>query len=753
VPFWPVRTPTKAQADKYYDKEGKVCGEIIDLNPLKMKTLNFTLFLALICSFGFAQVLQIDSLPQQGILLDKGWKWHAGDNPDFANADFDDSAWEGIDPTKDIMSLPKLRNSKVSWLRLTLKIDTNLTKKGLALLVWQNGATEMYIDNHRFQQFGHILDSGKTIKATQTWGKATFLPILSKHKKHTIAIRFGFEQDIKYIKWFGWANHALRIIICQENDSDENYFRNEAYISKLLDIFKMGIFIILTILHLTLYFNYKKQKGNLFMGIYTLFAGLAFGTAYCFKTTFDLKSVIIFTWLTAALNVMTIISILELVYYLLTIKKGLFYIVLISLSLAALPVLFYFYDTGWLVIVILMFLVSIEVIRLGIFIKKGISSSQRIIIYGGSISVIFYIIAIVVSSNIDLDFLKHLSYNISYLSLPISFSIFLSFEFATTNKLLEKQLQKIENLSTEKQQILANQNETLEKQVNQRTTELQHSLDKLKSTQAQLIQSEKLASLGELTAGIAHEIQNPLNFVNNFSELSVELLQELQEAKDKGQDPELEAEILGDITQNLEKINHHGKRAASIVKGMLEHSKASTGKKELTDINALVDEYARLAYSNLRSKNEDVTVTLETHFENSLPKIDLIPQDIGRVLLNLINNAFWAVSQHTVGTGHVETGHALSLPSPYQPTVTVSTQQFGNQIIIKIKDNGIGMSKEVQAKVFQPFFTTKPTGQGTGLGLSLAYDIVTKGHGGTLEVESTEGEGSIFIINLPLKTV
>ena len=234
-----------------------------------MKTLAFTLLLALICSFGFSQkqeIFRIDSLPKQGILLDKGWKWHAGDNPDFAKVDFDDSKWEGIDPTIDIMDLPQLRNTKVSWLRLTFELDTNLTKKGLALLVWQNGATEMYIDNEKFQQFGNFLENGKTIKAAQPWGKETFLPIFSKNKKHTISIRFGFESQIKYIKWFGWTNHAFRVFICQENDSDSNYIKNELLISKFLDIFKIGVFMILTILHLTLYFSscfsnycYKKK--------------------------------------------------------------------------------------------------------------------------------------------------------------------------------------------------------------------------------------------------------------------------------------------------------------------------------------------------------------------------------------------------------------------------------------------------------------------------------------------------------------
>ena len=260
---------------------------------------------------------------------------------------------------------------------------------------------------------------------------------------------------------------------------------------------------------------------------------------------------------------------------------------------------------------------------------------------------------------------------------------------------------------------------------------LEKILLKLKSTQAQLIQSEKLASLGELTAGIAHEIQNPLNFVNNFSEVSSELVAEMNEELDKGEIKEAK-EIANDLKQNLEKINLHGKRASSIVKGMLEHSSTSTGVKELTDINKLSDEYLRLSYHGLRAKDKTFNSDYTTEFAENLPKISVIPQDIGRVILNLINNAFWAVKT-------IE-----------KPLVIVKTEQKDNQIVIKVSDNGTGMSEATKAKIFQPFFTTKPTGQGTGLGLSLSYDIITKAHGGSIEVESVEGEGTEFVVKLPI---
>ena len=270
--------------------------------------------------------------------------------------------------------------------------------------------------------------------------------------------------------------------------------------------------------------------------------------------------------------------------------------------------------------------------------------------------------------------------------------------------------------------------------------ELQHALAELRTTQDQLIQSEKLASLGELTAGIAHEIQNPLNFVNNFSEVSAELIDEMAEELEKGDVKEALA-IATDIKQNLEKIQHHGKRADGIVKGMLQHSRNNSGERQLTDLNVLADEYFRLSYHGLRAKDKSFNATMTTHFQENLPKVNIVPQDIGRVLLNLFNNAFYATQQKqkTAGTA-------------YKPEVTVNTSFTDSFLVIKVKDNGTGIPEEIQEKILQPFFTTKPTGEGTGLGLSLSYDIIVKGHVGKIDIESAEGVGSEFIIQLPLAT-
>jgi signal transduction histidine kinase len=300
----------------------------------------------------------------------------------------------------------------------------------------------------------------------------------------------------------------------------------------------------------------------------------------------------------------------------------------------------------------------------------------------------------------------------------------------------------------------------------QQKEKLESTLDELRLTQAQLIQSEKMASLGVLTAGIAHEIQNPLNFVNNFSEVNVELIRELKaehlKPYDK-RDVELENDVLDDLEVNEEKITLHGKRASSIVKSMLQHSRTSTGQREPTDINALADEYLRLSYHGMRAKDKSFTVALDTHFDPalSLPenKLNVVPEDIGRVLLNLYNNAFYAVSekaknpegfQNPRGFGHLA-AHSSQLAANnerYVPTVTVVTKKTDDKILISVKDNGPGIPQNIVDKIFQPFFTTKPTGQGTGLGLSLSYDII-KAHGGEINVETTEGEKTEFIIQLP----
>ncbi len=317
-------------------------------------------------------------------------------------------------------------------------------------------------------------------------------------------------------------------------------------------------------------------------------------------------------------------------------------------------------------------------------------------------------------------------------------------------KVLEKE--RIKALEKEKELHISEElKNQFEQQVKVRTAELtaqknelQKTLEELKSTQNQLIHAEKMASLGELTAGIAHEIQNPLNFVNNFSELSNELLVEMREEIDSG-NYDLAKEIADDLTENLKKIAHHGHRADSIVKGMLQHSRINSGEKELTDINALVDEFTRLSYHGLRAKDKSFNADFKLELDPNIPKTQVVAQDFGRLILNLVNNAFYVV--------HEKKNRLKSNPEggeEYHPMVKVQTSVSGEKLIITIEDNGEGIPQAIKEKIFQPFFTTKPTGSGTGLGLSLSYDIV-KAHGGDFKVDSIEGEKTVFTISLPIQ--
>ena len=289
-----------------------------------------------------------------------------------------------------------------------------------------------------------------------------------------------------------------------------------------------------------------------------------------------------------------------------------------------------------------------------------------------------------------------------------------------------------------RQKLIANRTlESQKKEIDHQRVKAESALHELRSAQAQLVQSEKMASLGELTAGIAHEIQNPLNFINNFSEVNIELIEEMRLEMKKGNVHDADS-IVQNIIENELKINHHGKRADAIVKGMIQHSRSSAGVKESTDLNALADEYLRLSYHGLRAKDKEFNASIKNDFDPSIGKINIIPQDVGRVLLNLYNNAFYEVGEKKKSTD-----------SGYEPTVSVSTKRIGAKVEIQVKDNGNGIPVKVLDKIFQPFFTTKPTGQGTGLGLSLSYDII-KAQGGEIRVETKEGEGTEFTIDLPL---
>ncbi len=673
------------------------------------------------------EVLIIDSLPPQGILLNKGWKSHAGDDPDFAKPNFDDSQWEDIDPTSFVPSLKKLQTKQPLWLRI--KLETSL--KTAALSIKQSGATEIFLNGRRIKSYGKIDPTGRHTLAFTPIGEYLLLN-LDSSTSNTLAIRYYFQKGIRYKVAFD-ANYPL---FSSKLYSIDSLATNLDYPKYFWEGFNIAIGVIFFLTHFVLFLFYPPTKANLWYSLWGLLGALS---GYCLlaeKTHGELYLKNQFTFLAFLANPIGNFLVFYTVYLLLKQTRKFFLWIFITLSALA-TVQYYLSEHGGESFFSFLATLSyvLLVIYMGYDAYKQANRGGLYVMIGMFVYLISWVIFIsYFAGNPHNEAIGHIIFHVATLSLPVTVSTLLGLDFGNTNRVMIKNLQDINRLSAEKQQILSSQNETLERQVEQRTTEL-------RASQAQLIQSEKLASLGELTAGIAHEIQNPLNFVNNFAEVSAEMLDEMHEELEKGDTTEAIA-IATDLKTNLEKINHHGQRASSIVKGMLEHSRASTGVKEPTDLNALADEFLRLAYHGLRAKDNNFNATMETHFDPDLPMVSVIPQDIGRVLLNLINNAFYAIHQRAT----VETLHATSLP--YQPTVTVSTQKTGNQIIIKVQDNGNGIPKPIRDKIFQPFFTTKPTGQGTGLGLSLAYDIVTKGHGGKLEVESTPNLGTTFIMTL-----
>ncbi|WP_220275152.1 ATP-binding protein [Emticicia sp. BO119] len=689
----------------------------------------------------------LDSIPTYGYTLSNHWKWHAGDNPLWAKHDFNDSLWEKLQVAESIEEFPELREAEIAWFRRPIQVTQNLVNQPLSISVKQMGASEIYLDGNLIHKLGVV---SKNPEREQTDVNTTALPIvLSDTNKHILAVRYSFTKENFYYP--GTNSETFHLRIHNAKDIGE-FLEDQTNRTAGFYYFFTGIFLLFAILHFSFYASNKTRKVSLSLGLTMLALTLAFFLRSLESYQQEISSKELYGLLSVITTYSGVFLINVSLYQYLNQKFGVIFYIQAFLVTGSMFSYIFNLNLPWSIDSWLPFLLLfIDFIRVSILADRRKDSNAKVPIYSLLVVACCAILAIIVlfiegstgngTGSIILNFGIVLII-IMFFSIPIGLSLSLVREYTRTHQALTKKLIEVEKLSAEnlaheqeKQQILAAQNEILEKQVAERTGELARSLEELKATQTQLIQSEKLASLGELTAGIAHEIQNPLNFVNNFSELSKELIEELEEerSKDKAKrDESLEEELLGDIAQNLEKINHHGKRASSIVKGMLEHSRASTGKKEPTDVNALAEEYLRLAYHGIRAKDKSFNADFKANLDASVLKVPLITQDFGRVLLNLINNAFYAVKDMQ--------GKGL---------VVVSTRKSDNEIEIRVSDNGTGIPEHIKAKIFQPFFTTKPTGQGTGLGLSLAYDIITKGHGGTLEVETKEREGTTFIIKLP----
>jgi signal transduction histidine kinase len=695
----------------------------------------------------------------------QGWLFKQGSDTTWARKNLDISTWKKLRPVDINASMADANGVFEGWFRAYIKIDSSFGETKLFAFFGSYAAQDLFIDGKRILSSGNTGYNGKPYQENGKSFQKVQTVLLSQFSAGSVHAIVWHIKDTKAIPLNGTLlkgqlaglQNLFEIVSPNFNEwiALKDYFATRALVTS------NSILFVLFILFLLLWRLNNTEKNLLRFTIFTGVYFLGVTNGYFFRSIWypvDLTYSKSFVYLFVE-NILFsfLLSYSAVLISRLFDHKYSFISKWVVLGTVALGLLEFFHvfkfpfqiNPAFLIVLILLFYFIISS-------WKKIDKTKAIII-GGIFAVIFFQLLIPITgadaiyrykSFFTLLFLSSISF-------PISLMIYVAVRFKAILTEVQAKANTIIQLSEEKRIQAENQQKILQEEVDKQTVELRNSLTELKSTQSQLIQSEKMASLGELTAGIAHEIQNPLNFVNNFSELNVELMAELRVKNEElGIKNEDINDLVSDIQSNSEKINHHGQRAASIVKGMLQHSRTSSGQKELTDINALCDEYLRLAYHGLRAKDKSFNAAFKTEFDPNLPKINIIPQDMGRVVLNLINNAFFAVKQRQdVGTSEREPNDDPTIRRPdeeYTPMVIVSTRKKEDTIEITVSDNGTGIPNEIKEKIFQPFFTTKPTGQGTGLGLSLAYDIVTKVHGGKLTVESEQGRGTTFRIEVPV---
>ncbi len=716
-----------------------------------MKYLLKSILILLLPFFGWAQNTVVNITPKKfskeieafNIDAADGWLFHKGNDSSWAKNSIDTTGWKKLKPT-DLSEKYADKNGRVEgWFRIKVTFDSSLLNKVLYVDFGQWASTAFYVDGELVAARGNMGEKGKDFREYN--GGLDPLSIrFDTPAAHILSLHYvGYlspvppydvkTQSMKKVIRLGGPNYTTRL--------SNNY--------KTVYTFRTSWVVIcatLSVLFWLLLFQNPKEKNLFWIALYT--SALFIYTYYSYTdpsgTLFnEFKIKIIISDLFQISTIVLLLPILLIKVFKRKINNKLILSLIILIVVneimtflnSSFSIIFQYIYGGSFIFVFGICLYYV------ITSWKNLKGAQWAIVGGliFTISILLggFILSLILPNLFESQYSGLLFNSFFNLGFPFSLLIYVSMRFKEMIHEVQENAQKVVELSEEKREQALIQQKVLEEEVTRQTCEIRQTLENLKSTQSQLIQSEKMASLGELTAGIAHEIQNPLNFVNNFSEVNTELLDELGEEADKGNLEEVKS-LAKDIKENEQKITHHGKRADAIVKGMLQHSRSNSSVKEPTDINALADEYLRLAYHGLRAKDKSFNATLITDFDDSIGMIDLIPQDMGRVILNLITNAFYVVDEKK-----------KQMSGDYVPTVSVSTKKTNNKIEISVKDNGNGIPPKVVDKIFQPFFTTKPTGQGTGLGLSLSYDIV-KAHGGELKVETKQGEGTEFIISLPI---
>ncbi|MCT8340762.1 ATP-binding protein [Flavobacteriaceae bacterium TK19130] len=706
-----------------------------------MRIFLYILLLPLLTQVGHAQektLVLSDSMfsSHQQIFLapQEGWVFKKGSKPNWRDPALDTSDWKKMNPTNINATLQDETGRVEGWFRLRFALDGSMSEIPLAISRNLWAATDVFLDGTLIESFGSTGDSYTAYNPVHKYPT----PIsLKAGQEYLLAIHFVDYETTFTQRELRLQPKNLQNFINIVGPKYTEWVQKDIERSYLYGGLCIGIAALLFLLFWLLVVLRPSQR------IFWLIAGMStivllyaisFFYYYFDELPYPVEKARFLLMIT--LQSFTVINGLFILEWILKNKISKLTILLVVVVITT-STIAHLFSISWPFGISFTGLLVYLVYLLVTFRNK---------IKGALLAVVAAIVVPTIAMTVYISLHKYSLplYNeydkpiiaFTILGAPIMFMVFISMRLEEVLQNVEEEAQKVVKVTEEKKELLANQNILLEKKVNEKTAELKQSLIDLKATQQQLIQSEKMASLGELTAGIAHEIQNPLNFVNNFSEVSHELIDELEEELVEGNLKEVN-EILVDIKQNLGKIHHHGQRADAIVKGMLQHSRSSSVSKEDTDINKLADEYLRLAYHGLRAKDKNFNATLNTHFDEAIVLLQVIPQDLGRVLLNLITNALYAVNEKKKTAGPA-----------YSPTVSIATKKERGGVQILVKDNGDGIPKAILDKIFQPFFTTKPTGKGTGLGLSMSYDII-KAHGGEITVTTVEGEGTTFTIQIP----
>lgn len=675
-----------------------------------------------------------------------GWLFKKGNDSSFANG----KGWQSLKPVQLSAKLADKHGRMEGWFRFRFKADTSITNYPHYFYLGRHASFDVFLDGQKIAQIGNVAATNKNDAESFEYERIPFFVKLIPDKEYVLAIHMldyvipakpllTFKKDsLILMSEFGGLKNLFEL----NNSSFVEWKADlDSFMKKFL-IAIAAVCAILTMLFLLLFFFTRKESRLWLFAILSFLVGFSIicASPNILFAASSIHQQVIFSILadTCFIAILVLIPVIIARIYNYSLNRFQ-YALLIFIPVWNICMHYDTVDKNTLILPLISLLLLLWII---IRTKQRFEGANKVVMIGLMLTGIATLSFGIVPQEWFTGYHKYkfaVLVSLYTLSFPVSLLIYTAMRFTQMINEVEARAAEVVKLSEEKKEQALRQQELLQEEVDKQTAQLRKTLVDLQATQTQLIQSEKMASLGELTAGIAHEIQNPLNFINNFSEVNQDLLRELKTAIEKGDWEEVKL-LATDVQANEDKINHHGKRADSIVKGMLQHSRHSTGQKESTDINALCDEYLRLAYHGLRASDKGFNAQLSTELDPTVGSVKVLVQELGRVILNLINNAFYAVHERKQKEGDA-----------FTPQVTITTKKEAEQIIIQVTDNGGGIPAAVREKIFQPFFTTKPTGKGTGLGLSLSYDIITKGHQGKIELETAENIGTTFTIILPAK--